>query len=196
MSVALLLISDGREEYLQATRRSAAVCLPEFDQVVHIDDTHHELGFAGAIQAGWDLIATDYVFHLEGDFTFNRPVPVDRMCEILAAYPHLVQLALLRQPWNPAERAAGGVWQQHPDSYTPWLQEPDAEWLEHARFFTTNPCLYPRWVADRGWPQVPQSEGLFGLRLFAEDPERRAAFWGNGEEWVTHIGQERAGHGY
>lgn len=195
MTVALLLISDGREDYLQATRRSAAFCLPEFDQVVHIDDTHHSLGYAGAIQAGWDKVDTDYVFHLEGDFTFNRPVPLDRMIEVLEHNSHLVQLALLRQPWNPQEVAAGGVWQQHPDSYI-HRGLGDYRWLEHARFFTTNPCLYPRWIVDRGWPQVPQSEGMFGLKLFAEDPARRAAFWGNGEEWVTHIGQERAGHGY
>jgi len=195
MTVCLLLVSDGREDYLQQTRRSAAFCLPEFDQVVHIDDTHHQLGFAGAIQAGWNLVQTDYVFHLEGDFTFNRPVPLDRMIEVLEHNPHLVQLALLRQPWNPQEVAAGGVWQQHPDSYI-HRGLGDYRWLEHARFFTTNPCLYPRWIVERGWPQVPQSEGMFGLKLFAEDPARRAAFWGNGEEWVTHIGQERAGHGY
>lgn len=195
MTVGLLLISDGREDYLEQTLASVEENLPDFDQVVHIDDTAHELGFAGAIQAGWDRITTDYVFHLEQDFTFNQPVPVDRMVEVLQAHPHLVQLALLRQPWNAVERAAGGVWQQHPDSYTHHgLGE--YRWLEHCRHFTTNPCLYPRWVADRGWPQTGQSEGLFGLRLFGEDSSRRAAYWGAGEEWVTHIGQERSGHGY
>lgn len=197
MTVALLLISDGREDYLQQTRRSAALCLPEFDQTIHIDDTAHVLGFAGAIQAGWDLLHPDidYVFHLEGDFTFNRPVPLDDMRQVLDENPHLTQLALLRQPWNRSEQLAGGVWQQHPDSYTRRGTWP-RQWMEHARFWTTNPCLYPRWVAERGWPRVPQSEGMFGLKLFAEDPARRAAFWGAGEEWVTHIGQERSGHGY
>lgn len=195
MTVALLLISDGREDYLERTMTSADEQLPVFDQVVHIDDTAHELGFAGAIQAGWDRVDCDHVFHLEQDFTFNRPVPLDLMVEVLDANPHLVQLALLRQPWNAVERSAGGIWQQHPDSYA-HRGLGDYRWLEHARFFTTNPCLYPRWVAERGWPQTGQSEGLFGLRLFGEDAARRAAFWGAGEEWVTHIGQERSGHGY
>ncbi len=196
MTVALLLISDGREDYLQQTLDSVEQNLPDFDQVVHIDDTRHELGFAGAIQAGWDRIQTDYVLHLECDFTFNRPIPVDAMRQALEQRPYLVQMALLRQPWNQAERAAGGVVQQHPDSYTLALGMPPARWLEHARFYTTNPSLYPRWIVERGWPQTAQSEGLFGLRLFAEDPARRSAFWGSGEEWCHHVGDERAGHGY
>lgn len=197
MTTCLLLISDGREDYLRRTQASAAANLPDFAHVVHIDDTHHTLGFAGAIQAGWDLLPDDcdYVFHLEADFTFNRPVPLDDMIGVLQGNPHLTQLALLRQPWNRAEQLAGGVWQQHPDSYTRHGAYP-AQWMEHARFWTTNPCLYPRWVAERGWPQVPQSEGMFGLKLFAEDPARRAGYWGAGEEWVTHVGQERAGTGY
>lgn len=190
----LLLISDGREDYLQQTVASMEANLPVFEHVVHVDDARHELGFAGAIQAGWDrVLATDceFVFHLEADFTFNRPVPLERMRDLLDEQPHLVQVALLRQPWNPSERAAGGVWQQHPDEYI--FHD---GWFEHARYFTTNPCLYPRWVAERGWPQVPQSEGMFGLKLFAEDPVRRSAFLGAGEEWVEHIGLERAGGGY
>lgn len=197
MTTCLLLISDGREDYLRQTQASAAVNLPDFDHVVHIDDTHHTLGFAGAIQAGWDLLPNDcdHVFHLEADFTFNRPVPLDDMISVLRGNPHLTQLALLRQPWNRAEQLAGGVWQQHPDSYT-HCGLGDCRWLEHGRHFTTNPCVYPKWVAERGWPQCNQSEGHFGLQLFAEDSTRRSAYWGQGEEWVRHIGENRAGHGY
>lgn len=198
-SVALIVISDGRQDYLTRTLLSAAKNLPTVEHVIHVDDRDHQLGFAGAIQAAWDrALQTDctHLFHLEGDFTLDRPVPLRAMLSILHVCPHLVQLALLRQPWNAAERAAGGIWQQHPDSYERMRVGPGVEWLEHRRFFTTNPSVYPRWVAKRGWPQQPHSEGVFGLNLFGEDPARRAAFWGDGSEWVTHIGDERHGHGY
>ena len=113
MSVCLLIISDGREEYLQRTLASAEEHLPSCDQVVHIDDTHHQLGFAGAIQAGWDRVQTDYVFHLEANVTFNRSVPLDDMRQVLDENPHLTQIALLRQPWNRAEQgrsSSSGAW--------------------------------------------------------------------------------------
>lgn len=196
--IAGLLISDGREDYLEQTLASMEANLPDPDVLVHIDDSRHELGFAGAIQAGWDqVLATEatHVFHVEADFVFNRPVPLERMRELLDQHPHLVQVALLRQPWNRSERAAGGVWQQHPESYT--LEEWNGyHFLTHCRHFTTNPSIYPRWIVERGWPQCNQSEGHFGLRLFAESSTRRSAYWGRGEEWVRHIGRERAGVGY
>lgn len=194
MTVALLTISDGRHAYHQQALESALEMLPRFDEYVFVRDAAHELGFAGAIQHGWEQVTADYVFHFECDFTFDEPVDVAHMTRVLDAHPYLTQMALLRQPVNAAERAAGGVIEQHPDGYTT-VTDGAATWREHARFWTTNPCVYPRWVMDRGWPQTDQSEGLFGLKLFAEDPARRAAFWGT-TRLVTHIGDIRAGGGY
>lgn len=198
MTVALLLISDGRRDYLKRTLDSAKEMLPDFDHFIHVDDAAHQLGFAGAIKEGWRrILATDasHVFHLEQDFTFNRPVPVDAMIGVLAGHPHLVQLALLRQPWNAQERAAGGIIQTNPADYT-HIDCRGQVWLEHKRHFTTNPCLYPRWVAEREWPERPESEGHFGIELFAANPGAACAYLGDGEEWVTHIGVERLGAGY
>lgn len=193
-SVALLTIRDGRHAYHEQALASALEMLPRFDQYVWVNDPDHQLGFAGAIAQGWSQIRTDYVLHFEADFTFREPVPVDAMVQVLRTHPHLTQLALLRQPVNAAEHAAGGIIEQHPDAYTrrDWHGH---TWREHARFWTTNPCVYPRWIVDRGWPQCDQSEGMFGLKLFAENPERRAAFWAD-RELVTHIGDVRAGTGY
>lgn len=195
MTVALLSISDGRHAYHAAACESALEHLPAFDQYIFVHDPDHRLGFAGAVQQGWQQVETDHVFHFEADFTFNRAVPVSAMVDVLNAHPHLVQMALLRQPWNGAERAAGGIWQQHPDEYE-HRDRNGHRWLEHRRFVTTNPCIWPRRVIDRGWPQRDQSEGHFGLELFESDHSLRAAFWGEGEEWVHHIGGERAGGGY
>lgn len=194
MSTCLLIIDDGREDYLDRCLASAAVNLPPMDACVMVSDPDHELGFAGAIQAGWDGVletGCEFVFHLESDFTFNRPVMLDAMRGALIANPHLVQMALLRQPWNEQEKAAGGIVAMHPGDY-----ERAGRWLEHRRNFTTNPSLYPRWVCERGWPQRSESEGHFGIDLIAGDESLRFAYWGDGSEWVTHIGVARAGTGY
>lgn len=194
MTVCLLLIGDGRHDYRDRTLASAAENLPPFDYCVEVDDTDHEMGFAGAIQAGWDAALEtdcDFIFHLELDFTFNRPVPIEEMRHTLELCPYLAQIALLRQPWNERERKAGGIVQADPGNFAF-----NDGWIQHAKFFTTNPSLYPRWVAERGWPQGQQSEGHFSLKLFASDTSVRSAFWGHGEEWVHHIGDERRGTGY
>lgn len=196
MTVCLLLISDGRDEYLERTIASAQEMLPTFDQLVTIDDSAHELGFAGAIQAGWREVATDYVLHLEQDFTFNAPVPVGRMVRLLERHPHLAQVALKRQPWNAAERGAGGIVELHPDDFVERYDD-GAVWTEHRRFFTTNPSVYPSRLCELGWPQTHESEGIFTHRLL-ENPDLRFAFWGGKFDapLVTHIGETRAGVGY
>ena len=74
---------------------------------------------------------------------------------------------------------------------------PNVRWLEHRRFFTTNPSLYRRSLCWTGWPDTDHSEGAFTTQLL-EDPELRFAYWGsrNSGEWCEHIGHERAGTGY
>lgn len=166
-------------------------------------------GFGGAINRAWSRLmrasSARYVFHLEDDFVPVRPIYLADMVDVMDHNPHLVQMALRRQPWNDDERAAGGIVEQHPHDYadvttgTPWTgRETHYDWLEHRRFFTTNPSLYRRSLCSRGWPTGPNSEGRFGLQLFADDPAARAAFWGRRDsgEWVEHIGHVRAGNGY
>jgi hypothetical protein len=198
MSTALLIIGDGRTEIHERSWQSAKQNLPPFDHKVIVDDADHKLGFGGAIRKGWsDALATgaDWVFHLEADFLFTRKVPLHTMQRVMEAHPYLVQMALLRQPWNQAERLAGGVWQQHRGDYL-FRAEGADEWFEHRRFVTTNPALWPSWVLRAGWPEGPESEGRFGIALFESDPKLRAAFWGDGSEWVEHLGTVRTGHGY
>lgn len=221
--IAWLVITDGRDDYLadavasgreqlrgQVTERWMyddtgdvthrdwlAAQYPDFE-IIH---AYTRQGFGGAIRAAWktlhDLSVARFVFHHEGDFTFNRPVPLDDLAVVLDMRPQLVQLALRRQPWNDAERAAGGIVEQHPADYRSRTDGVHS-WLEHRRFFTANPSLYRRTLCDRGWPSGNESEGRFGLRLFAEQPAAHCGFWGarSSGEWVTHIGHERAGTGY
>lgn len=161
---------------------------------------HHEerRGFGGAIQSGWDHLGdADWVFHLEDDFTFNRPVPMLDMIATLVGQPHLAQLVLRRQPVNDVERAAGGVIEQWPGEYTE-CNGPRGSWLEHRLFWSTNPSLYAVNRTLTGWPQVERSEMAFTRQLLRSDPDLRFAFWGrrSDEPWVEHIGTERVGTGY
>jgi len=228
--IALLVITDGRGDYLERTVASAEEMLvgPIAERWMYDDsddDEHREWlrgrfpqfrhfdagprqGFGGAIRAAWARLLAEsdarFVFHLEADFTFNLPVDLTWMRDTLEDRPYLAQLALLRQPWNPAERAAGGIVQMHPDDYTQVVGSRGAAWLEHRRHFTTNPCMYRRALMETGWPAGGESEGRFGLGLFAlgfdgvAGADVRCGYWGtwNSPPWVHHIGDERAGCGY
>ena len=133
--IAVLVITDGRDEYLLRTVRSAMtnLCGPitewwmyddtgdyvyrdslvrRWPTFVHINGGARQ-GFGGAIRAAWAQVAdrstVDYVFHLEADFEFRRPVDLAGFATVLAARPHVAQMALVRQPWNDVELAAGGL---------------------------------------------------------------------------------------
>lgn len=226
MTVALLVITDGRDEYLDRCVGQSTSPLIGYNAAVtewwmHDDTGDDEYraglrrrfpdfaqlgegprrGFGGAIGHAWSRLLersdAEFVFHLEADFLFSRPVDLIEILRVLSERPHLAQMALRRQPWNPDEWAAGGIVEQHPDDYTE-VTDGRATWLEHRRFWTTNPSLYRRSLCARGWPAGPQSEGRFGLRLFEEDPAARSGFWGarTSGEWCEHIGHARAGTGY
>lgn len=225
MTIALLVITDGRKDCITRTIPSAleqlddrlvterwiyddsgdsahrawlADTFPRFQLVWHPAGRQ---GFGGAIREAWHILRArsnePFVFHLEDDFTFNRTVDLPAMLGVLVDHPHLVQLALRRQPWNPQECAAGGIVEQHPHDY---IDRTDGtnHWLEHRRFFTTNPSLYRRSLCHEGWPDVEHSEGHFGIDLLAKHPDWRFGFWGarDSGEWVTHIGHQRNGTGY
>jgi hypothetical protein len=157
VNIALMVITDGRWDYLQQTLQSASECLNyPFSQRLLVDDSGESVGFApdgfdiirnlprkglaGAIQTGWDHLNEDidFVFHLEDDFVFPEPVDIPWMVEYLKADPSLAQIALHRQPWSPEERQAGSIYNLSPERFT---QRPG--WISQRHLFTFNPCLYP-----------------------------------------------------
>ena len=222
--IALLVMTDGRGHCIEETIPAALEHLtPSYlitTRVIHDDSADptytawleetfpdwqviggsFRRGFGGAIQNAWAWLRAQapepYVFHLEDDFLIQRDVHLDRMAEVLRWQTHLHQLALLRGPVNKAERDAGGVIEQHPDDYRLGLQVGVGGWREHRRFWTTNPSLYRSTLMRRGWPDGADSEGHFGLELFAEDPQAHAAFWGTEGVWCDHVGHQRVGTGY
>lgn len=199
MKFVVLHITDGREDYAERSLASAKEHLPEPDGLITIDDSDHELGFAGAIAAGWERVRAtraDYVLHLEHDFVFLRTPPLARMIALLERRPELVQVCLKRQPWSEREKAAGGIVEADPEHFTQRTDHGDI-YTEHRKFFSTNPSVYPAALCHQGWPQVEHSEGIFTHRLL-EDPRVKFAFWGAKFDppMVEHIGLTRAGHGY
>lgn len=227
--IALLVMTDGRRDCLVRAMDSAENNLigDIGDRFIHDDsgDRNHRVwlrntypqfelisngfrnGFGGAIRQAWryiqDYSDAAHVFHLEDDFLFNRPVEVDAMAAVLDTRPHLAQMALRRQAWNAAEIAAGGIVEQHPCDYTQ-VDYGGRSWLEHRRFFTTNPSLYRRSLTGVEWPHGAHSEGVFTHRLLERGtPEVpgdqvRFAFWGarDSGDAVEHIGAVRVGAGY
>jgi len=227
MNVALLVITDGRDGLIHETIASAEEHLhgPRFAHKIIYDDSGNmrnrqaltkryrdwtvcwhpsgRQGFGGAIRAAWSHVRAtnaNFVFHLEDDFTFNRDINMHEMINLLTAYPYIVQVALRRQPWNSEEIAAGGVVELHPEDFKDMQDdELGLHWLEHTRFFTTNPCMYRADLIDLcEWPTGRESEGRFTMAIRARFPDMRFAYWGSREsgEWVRHNGVARAGTGY
>lgn len=207
-STCLLIIDDGRG-YLDGCLDSAALNLPPMDACVMVSDPDHDLGFAGAVQAGWDGVletGCEWVLHLESDFIFTHPVPLEAMRRIIAESggnlgtellpPQILQVSLLRQAWNEREKAAGGVILADPDHFR--TIHAGATWTEHRKYFTTTPSLYPAELCKRGWPQKPRSEGVFTHQLLAESEKHCFAVYGgwNDPPRCWHIGETRAGKGY
>lgn len=166
-----------------------------------IPPTATRQGFDGAIRHAWTHargMTEPYVFHLEDDFTFNRPVDLDELVSVLDAHPHIVQMVLRRQAWNAEELAAGGVVEVAPHDFHEVLDPEGRRWLEHRRFFSTNPSLYRRSLLTwRHWPSGEHSEGVFTHQLLADD-RLRFGYWGHRDDdpWVEHIGIQRAGERY
>ena len=221
--IALLVITDGRKDCIAQTVPSAldnlkgdidewwmyddsgdaahrqwlADRFPQFEVIWHPDGRQ---GFGGAIRAAWAHLAqhslADHVFHLEDDFTFNRPVPCGEMTEILNRHNTLGQVALRRQPWNDIERSAGGVIEANQGAYSE-QRGSIASWLEHDLFWTTNPSIYRRSLIDTvEWPTGAHTEGRFTIAM--RELGYRFAYLGERSDppWVHHIGNERIGTGY
>lgn len=229
MNIAVLVMTDGRDEYLDQTVRSAMGNLtgPIVEWWMHDDTGSDEYraglrrryptflhagegprrGFGGAIRHAWSLVAATstarFVFHLEADFLFRRPVDLAVLAAVLDARAYLVQMALIRQACNADERDAGGLIERYPQAYTARRDDPH-RWLEHRLFYTTNPSLIRRSLVDRGWPEGEHSEGRMGIDLCtngspeASGDQVRFGYWGDRVDgpWVDHIGTVRAGTGY
>ena len=152
------------------------------------------MDFTVSMQTMWSYIrrrvTADFVFAVEDDFTYDRPVDLADLVAALRSDPGLVQVALLRDACYGDERelaAIGNIlgWPRPAFTFRPG-------WFEHRQFWTNNPSLFRRSLTERPWPSGHHSETIFGRSLFA-DKALRSAFWGTGEPWITHIGAGAGG---
>lgn len=219
-AVDVIVLTAGRQDYLEATLASFRdrVHGPIARVTIYDDSGNRRFanwlrraagdydivtmpgrsGFTRAIRNAWEHErrrsgGSPYIMHLEEDFTFDVPVNVTDMIAVLQADTHLAQVALLRGPFFPPEIAAGGIIQEHPESYERAV-DGEATWLVHDRFFTTNPCIYRRSLMRYGWPNVRNSEVAFTKSMRRRG--YRFAFLGDGTPMVSHIGVERTNLGY
>lgn len=206
MSIALVVVGDGRYGYQERALASLRQHVPcgAFSYWRVVDDSggpspmtftddwdvvRHPArrGLAAAVQSAWSYLPShiEWIFHFEEDFILTEPLELDKLVKTCDANPHLAQLVLKRQPGSPAEAAAGGIIEQHPDDYS----DRDG-WVEHQRIFSLNPCLIPRRVVDLGWPAT--NEAGFTTKLV--EAGWSFGFWGGRHDppKVLHIGIDRS----
>lgn len=162
------------------------------------------MGFCVTAARAWEVAAhpgVPLVYWMEHDFIHTRPVYLRHMAEVLRQEEMLAQMSLMRQAVNPQEVKAGGVVARDPDAFVPRLGrassfgDPAMPWLEHGRYWTTNPSLFRADLArEEEWPSVKEGcEGHHSISL--REQGYSFGIWGEGEPWVEHIG-ERSGFGY
>lgn len=204
VSLALLVIGNGRLGYLHQAVKAALHNVPHIDHYLMVDDsgsgeiaeqldhvypqftiTHHRenQGMARAVQAGFDLVlATDatHVLWVEEDMVIRVPLPVQSAITELDQNPHVAQMLFQRQPLTEGEIEGGSVLAGM--GYT----TDRGDWSEQRHIFSLNPCLVPRSILQHGWPAGNERE--MTTRLL--DRGYTFGVW-HGER-VEHIGVERA----
>jgi hypothetical protein len=205
MTVALLVIGNGRLDYLHDTVEAALTHLPEMDHYLMIDDSgeasvqrelernypdfttrYHDrnYGMARAVQSGFEaVLATDadYVFWLEEDMVILEPPPVRTAIGILQAYPVLAQMLFQRQCLTPDEHEGGSVAAGlHATRFCD-----SAKWSWQNTLFSLNPCLIPRNVLELGWDE--DNEAGMTKKLLAHG--FTFGVWDG--QYVEHVGVRR-----
>jgi hypothetical protein len=209
VTVSLVVITDGRADCLARMWESLAEQVPyDWHSVLVVNDDPGSFpvvpswvrpltviqhprreGGAGAVRSAWrNIVRGDqprYVFHVEDDWVFTRPVDIDKMVTVLEEHPQLAQVVLRKQLMGvEAEWSPPGGWEEA------WFPHRDFVW--HRRNWSLNPCLYPLCIPDTyPWP-VGGHEHHFTADLLADG--WRFAFYGNWDDapHIDHIGHVRS----
>ena len=214
MNVALLVIGDGRADYLEATCQSIARHAGWVDHALMIDDSgdrFHELhvdcnypdytirhggrrGMAGAVQAGFDLVLSTpatHVLWIEEDMMLTRDLPVRQATHTLDANPALAQMCFRREPWwgSPDEQREhdqlAAICSLAPNWYT------KDTYTVHDYIFSLNPCVIPRRILEHGW----DSDNEAGMTAKLLTLGYLFGSWGTPDvhqSWAQHIGDARS----
>jgi hypothetical protein len=141
-----------------------------------------------------------YNLHVEDDFILHTPQDLDKVCQVMDNYPSMSQMSFMRQPWYPNEIEYGGVVEAIEAANGKGIFSPKStngqNWTRHVAFWTANPSVFPRWLADMEWPDAPWCEMKFSREL--KRNKKFAGIWGSRINWVCveHIGKVQNGNQY
>lgn len=196
MDYTLAVLTHGSSDTLAESLASfdEMISPAPADRILHHDTESH--GFCRATSALWEKalqVGNEYVFWLEHDFVFMRPLDLRELATVLDATDRLSQIALMRDAVNAIEKKAGGLFESRngPERWERY------EWgyAQGDYVMTTNPSLMKfAFMSANPWPDYEsECEGKFGIDLH----ERGfvGGVWGDGSPWVKHIGV-RTGHSY
>lgn len=148
------------------------------------------VGYSAAMRAIWKWCRDhgDRVLFWEEDFILDDKLDLTNLEAILDADPTLAQVALQRQPWYANEKQHGLIGAQRVSGRT-FVDM--GGWIKHDSGFTTNPSLINPAVFEHEWPHGEWTEFQMSNKL--RDAGFTFAYYGHeGEQYVTHIGYERA----
>jgi hypothetical protein len=227
-TIPLIVLTNGRP-CIHDTVAAARQHLTGWDRLIIVDDSGDQAhrqhlfdtiqpqtfqpvadqaaGYNAAMKEVWRIGRNfpDGIFFLEDDFILETDVDIFQLRDIqhFSSFcpEHLVQVALLRQPWWQNEVDAGGLipaLEKEGHVFEDRRAGGGRRWTQHRAFFTGNPSYIPARTLQRwDWPDGDYSEGALGQRIFAEDPDARSAFLGSRTDGplVRHVGA-RSGFGY
>ena len=202
MNYRLQVITHSGQDTLPDTLASFEEMVTPVPDSTEILNDDGDLGFCQNTRRSWQSAASskaDFVFWLEHDFRFIRPLDLRPLAAVLEENPRLAQMALIRNAVNEQEKAAGGWLQYHSsdvdEPYVFSFEKRSYLWYEHGICLTTNPSLLRReFMVSNPWPDYSaQCEGRFSENL--RQRGYRFAHWSS-EEHVKHTGKLRTGHGY
>ncbi len=196
--IVAAFISDRGDLYLPGCRASFLEHLEPgiIEQSVVINDEQHRLGMAGAVRAAWEWAletGADYLFHVEEDFLFERPIPLLDMAALLDRNPHLAQVVLKRQPWSDPEKAAGGIIEMNPDAYHDCF-DGSFWWTEHETLFSMNPSLIARRTLELEWDVANPGGVERAVTDACHDKGLKFAYYGRKSyrPRCAHVGYQRS----
>ncbi len=220
MTVAFVLRTDGRRQYIEETIASVDRFVNDnvkFDSGYIVDDSgdeeyadwlretfpyltvvHHPerrgLGecFKSALET-FMASKADLCFMVEDDTPLIGEIDLAEMASVLQPRTNLAQLMLMRPPFNTEEIAAGGVYAMTPGDFIECGDAAGHRWVEHHRHFGFNPFLCTQDVAR----YILMTATNF-LELGVTEPLKAAGFkfgyWAglNDPPLCSHAGTQRS----
>ena len=142
----------------------------------------------------WSVVPedTDYIWHQEDDFVFNKKIKVKKLIDIIENCPRkLNQVCLKRQVWYNKESDFIGQIENNQigEDYEFELEGRKENLILHQHYFNANPCIYPRWVTEEQYDCNPQ-ESVISDTLRKKYPENFSAILGKRSDppLTEHIG--------